>query len=84
MSTSSTNADAEPFGNVPTAISTAVIVVSVIFPLLSAAAVFLRYWLQYRNKRPLYVEDAWLWFSWVSLPGRAVSLVESPILPACC
>lgn len=59
----------------------AVVVISVISPLLSAAAIFLRYWVQYRNKRPLYVEDAWLYFSWVSLLVRTVLLDATPVQP---
>jgi hypothetical protein len=49
----------------PAAITTPLIVVSIVFPILSAIAISLKHWAQRHTKHPLHAEDGWLWLSWV-------------------
>ncbi|KAI0444320.1 hypothetical protein F4803DRAFT_512124 [Xylaria telfairii] len=50
----------------PSAITTGLIVVSIIFPFISAIAIILRFQAQRLNPRPLIAEDFWFVLSWLS------------------
>ncbi|ETS76583.1 hypothetical protein PFICI_11970 [Pestalotiopsis fici W106-1] len=72
---------AEGTAPAPAAITTPLIVVSIIFPLLSAIAISLKHWAQRQSKHVLHAEDGWLWLSWkFKLPLQLSSLALSTII----
>ncbi|KAI0101406.1 hypothetical protein GGR51DRAFT_575064 [Nemania sp. FL0031] len=53
-------------GRVPSAITTPLVIVSAIFPVLSAVAVLLRFYARHKSGQGYHADDAWVVFAWVS------------------
>lgn len=56
---------------VPSVITTALVVVSVLFPVLSLIAITLRVIASRRSRQALYWSDGWIFISFVCLPPLA-------------
>ncbi|KAI8949234.1 hypothetical protein F4801DRAFT_553894 [Xylaria longipes] len=57
---------------VPSPITTALVVVSVIFPLISAASIYLRFHVRRKSHRQYGWDDTWLIIAWVSTLAIAI------------
>ncbi|RYC62858.1 hypothetical protein CHU98_g3351 [Xylaria longipes] len=51
---------------VPSAITTPLVIVSAIFPVLSALAIFLRFYARQKSRQSYHADDAWVVVAWLS------------------
>ncbi|KAK5999070.1 hypothetical protein PT974_01458 [Cladobotryum mycophilum] len=57
---------------IPAIVTTALVVVSVVFPVLSAGSIYLRYLARRKSRQPLHADDAWIVISWILTLGLSM------------